>query len=48
MSSKSGLTPIESHTEYTHTRFRCPRCGTVVPEEDESALCVKCERATSA
>ncbi len=36
---------VESHTQYTHSRFRCRRCGAVVPKESvESTVCVNCER----
>ncbi len=43
MADKSEQSRVKSHTEYTHTRFRCRRCGVTIPEEDvDDALCVNC------
>ena len=46
MARNIGNNTVESHTQYTHSRFRCRRCGAVVPKESvESTVCVNCERS---
>lgn len=44
MHQSDAGTAISPHTEYSHGRVRCPRCGTVVPDDpaDERA-CGHCE-----
>jgi ribosomal protein S27AE len=47
MPAKRETTAVQSHTEYTRTRSRCPRCGNIVPAETAGRrLCGDCTGAT--
>ncbi|SDX66470.1 hypothetical protein [Halobellus clavatus] len=46
MAKKSAISSVQSHTEYTHGRFRCRRCGAVIPTDAvDGALCVDCQQS---
>jgi len=43
MSANIDRSSVQSHTEYTLARVRCPRCGTTVPKDAvDGGVCLKC------